>query len=198
MNFWGNTDTSITFCEDKYTHLFWVSEFYNTISSLLYIFVGILFFNKKTIKLSLSCISVGIGSIALHMTSRKYGQLLDESAMLIGSFYILSEFINIYQMFIIPIIISYFYLNEYFIYFFIIFGLSQIYIAFLLFKKLYKSDYFIYYIKYVFFFLVATICWFLDQTLCSYVQLFQLHAFWHIFTSLSLYYGFICINYVKY
>lgn len=198
MNYWGTSDTSITFCEDKYTHLFWVSEFYNTISSLLYIYIGLLFFNKKMAKLSLSCISVGIGSIVLHMTSRKYGQLLDESAMLIGSFYILSDFVNINQIFIIPIIFSYYYFNEYFIYFFMIFGLSQIYIAFILFNKLYNTEYFRYYLKYVFFFLVATICWFLDQTLCSSMKLFQLHAFWHIFTALSLYYGFICINYVKY
>ena len=37
---WGPADASIHFCEDKYTHLFWIAEYYNTISSLSYIIVG--------------------------------------------------------------------------------------------------------------------------------------------------------------
>ena len=36
-NFWGDKDTSISFCEQKYDQVFWIAEYYNTLSSFSYI-----------------------------------------------------------------------------------------------------------------------------------------------------------------
>ena len=53
--FWGIPDASVVFCEEKYIESYWVGEYYNTLSSLMYICVGIPFlFTKiaKTFKVS--------------------------------------------------------------------------------------------------------------------------------------------------
>ena len=39
---------------------------------------------------------------------------------------------------------------------------------------------------YIIFFSCGFICWCLDQLACFYLQELQLHAWWHIFTSLAL------------
>ena len=44
---WGPNDASIQFCEDKYKQVFWIAEYYNTISSISYIIIGSL--NKSKI-----------------------------------------------------------------------------------------------------------------------------------------------------
>ena len=36
-NFWGDKDTSISFCEAKYDKVLWIAEYYNTLSSFSYI-----------------------------------------------------------------------------------------------------------------------------------------------------------------
>ena len=82
----GPEDTSVHFCEDKYTKHPRVAEYYNTISSLYYIVIGILFLNSRISHLGKSLIIVGIGAFLLHMTLRYYAQMLDEAAMLVISF----------------------------------------------------------------------------------------------------------------
>ena len=44
MNYWGEKDTSIDFCEAKYDKSVWIAEYYNTMSAISYIIVGFLFF----------------------------------------------------------------------------------------------------------------------------------------------------------
>ena len=41
--YWGKPDTSVSFCEKKYDTLFWIAEYYNTISAVPYIFIGMAF-----------------------------------------------------------------------------------------------------------------------------------------------------------
>ena len=45
--FWGIPDASVVFCEEKYIESYWVGEYYNTLSSLMYICVGIPFLFTK-------------------------------------------------------------------------------------------------------------------------------------------------------
>ena len=69
--FWGHEDISIHFCEDKYTHMFWIAEYYNTIRCVFYILSGMMLWKlqrEKTIGISLIC--VGLGSMVLHGTLR--------------------------------------------------------------------------------------------------------------------------------
>ena len=84
--YWGPEDTSVHFCEDKYIHNHRIAEYYNTISSLYYIVIGLIFLNTRLSHLGKSLIAVGIGAFLLHMTLRYYAQMFDESAMLVISF----------------------------------------------------------------------------------------------------------------
>ena len=45
--FWGDKDTSISFCEDKYVNSKYIAEYYNTYSGLSYCLVGLYFYNNK-------------------------------------------------------------------------------------------------------------------------------------------------------
>ena len=35
--YWGKPDISVKFCEKKYDNYFWIAEYHNTISSIIYL-----------------------------------------------------------------------------------------------------------------------------------------------------------------
>ena len=80
---WGISDTSVSFCENKYEESKYIAEFYNTISSLSYMIVAYPFLRTKIKRIGWSCMGVGIGSILLHGPGRYYGQWVDEISMLL-------------------------------------------------------------------------------------------------------------------
>ena len=84
--YWGPEDTSVHFCEDKYVRSQWIAEYFNTISSIYYVLVGLYFLKTRISNLGQSLILVGIGAFALHMTLRVYAQMFDEIAMIILSY----------------------------------------------------------------------------------------------------------------
>ena len=43
--YWGNPDASVSFCEDKYNVLPYVAEYYNTMSAIGYLIVGLILKN---------------------------------------------------------------------------------------------------------------------------------------------------------
>ena len=45
--YWGESDSSITFCEDKYVVSEYIAEYYNTLTAAAYIIIGCLFFNTR-------------------------------------------------------------------------------------------------------------------------------------------------------
>ena len=45
--YWGNPDVSVKFCEDKYKVSNYVAEYYNTLSAISYIIVGIFLYKTK-------------------------------------------------------------------------------------------------------------------------------------------------------
>ena len=73
--FWGNKDTSVTFCEDKYVKSSYIAEYYNTLSGISYSLVGLYFYNKNITDIGVILIILGIGTCILHATQRYYGQL---------------------------------------------------------------------------------------------------------------------------
>ena len=83
MRYWGESDTSISFCENKYSEIYWIAEYYNTCSSFLYILVALPFLNGRIKKIGWSTVGVGVGSIMLHGSTRYYGQWVDEISMLL-------------------------------------------------------------------------------------------------------------------
>ena len=197
--YWGKQDVSVFFCEDKYSHSNYIAEYYNTITAIPYIIVGIFYYRTKLKNIGISIIFLGIGTGVLHCTLRYYGQMLDEISMLVLSFNIinkiryrqfLKELSNKYLPFLI-LIYLYFYNN--FLVFFTIFTSMQIYTYYLVSnrknKEISKSNRYV--SLYINIFVFSTFCWILDQVFCEYVKFLYLHAVWHIGTSLSLFIGLI-------
>ena len=183
--FWGPEDTSVHFCEDKYINSPWIAEYFNTLTSICYIIVGIYFLNSRISPLGQSLILVGIGAFVLHMTLRVYAQMLADISMIVLSCDAVSHIRKSSRWWSVPIIGLYFALHEYFVYFFIVFTMTQIYIAHNGLQITHGiKRWFI--IGYITFFSIGTVCWLLDQFACEYVQEYQMHAFWHIFTSLAI------------
>tara|TARA_B100002051_G_C16579178_1_gene556714 strand:+ start:204 stop:812 length:609 start_codon:yes stop_codon:yes gene_type:complete len=195
--YWGTPDVSVSFCEDKYVVSNYIAEYYNTMSALSYVIVGLIFSRTRLKRLSKIIMMLGIGTALLHGTLRFYGQWLDEISMLILSFYIIKEVRwlrfkkTTNELYLFPLILPYFVLQKYFSYFFVIFTTLQIYtykIAQKDYKKCSKREYCL--IRtYSIILIFSTFCWFLDQVFCDYVRVFQLHAVWHAGTALSLLLG---------
>ena len=185
--FWGIPDASVDFCEEKYIESYWVGEYYNTLSSLMYICVGIPFLFTKIKHIAWCIIGIGVGSILLHGTLRCYGQWVDEIFMILTVFKTLKYIRpNTSNVFLVISIYLYFSFSHLYFVFLIIFGMLKMYFLYISFKsdkillKLYISC-----------FTIAFICWTLDQGACSFVQHIQLHAWWHIFTSISILFGML-------
>lgn len=191
--FWGTPDVSVSFCEDKYVVSNYIAEYYNTMSALSYVIVGLLFYKTRLKKLSKIIILLGLGTALLHSTLRFYGQWLDEISMLILSFYIIQELremrfgIRTSELFLVFLIFPYF-LFEDFSYFFIVFLFLQIYTYSISRKNYNECSREVYYLikAYSIILVLSTICWLCDQLFCDFVKDYQLHAVWHVGTALAL------------
>tara|TARA_R110001592_G_scaffold3422_4_gene19275 strand:- start:4615 stop:5223 length:609 start_codon:yes stop_codon:yes gene_type:complete len=195
--FWGKPDVSVSFCENKYVVSDYIAEYYNTMSALSYVIVGLLFYKTKLKKLSKIIILLGIGTALLHSTLRFYGQWLDEISMLILSFYIIQELremrfgITTSELYLILLIFPYFLFERYFSYFFIVFSSLQIYTYVISRKNYDECSREVYYLvkAYSIVLVLSSICWLCDQLFCDYVKDYQLHAVWHVGTALALLMG---------
>ena len=194
--FWGKPDVSVSFCEEKYVVSDYIAEYYNTMSALSYVIVGILFYRTRLKELSIIMILLGLGTALLHGTLRFYGQWLDEISMLILSFFIIKEIRKerfnkrTNNLYLLALILPYFVFERFFCYFFLVFCSLQIYIYLIARKKIKKYTLEYYLIKsYSIILLLSGICWVLDQLFCEYVREYQLHAVWHAGTALSLLLG---------
>ena len=199
--FWGTPDVSVSFCEDKYIVSDYIAEYYNTMSALSYVIVGLLFYKTKLQKLSKIIILLGIGTALLHSTLRFYGQWIDELSMLILSFYIIKEIrqmrfgITTSELYLLLLIFPYFLFERYFSYFFVVFSSLQIYTYTISRKNYDECTREVYYLikAYLIVLILSSICWLGDQLFCDYVQDYQLHAVWHVGTSLALFFGLLAL-----
>ena len=199
--FWGTPDVSVSFCEDKYIVSDYIAEYYNTMSALSYVIVGLLFYKTKLRKLSKIIILLGMGTALLHSTLRFYGQWLDEISMLILSFYIIKEIrqmrfgFTTSEWYLLLLIFPYFLFERYFSYFFIVFSSLQIYTYTICRKNYDECTRQVYYLikAYLIVLILSSICWLGDQLFCDYVQNYQLHAVWHVGTSLALFFGLFAL-----
>tara|TARA_Y100000389_G_C17147097_1_gene357793 strand:+ start:19 stop:609 length:591 start_codon:yes stop_codon:yes gene_type:complete len=187
MPFWGKKDTSVTFCEKSYNENMFIAEFYNTISGSFYIFVALPFLNTKINDIAICSIFLGFGTMLLHMTQRMYGQLCDELSMLCLCYLILNKINSEKYPKNILLFVIFIYLKNYenFIYFVCMFTLKIICIVYECRnikskKNKCKRNIFISSMG------IGTFLWILDQHYCEYIVMYQLHAFWHIFTSMGL------------
>ena len=192
--YWGNPDASVNFCEDKYNVLPYVAEYYNTMSAISYLIVGLILRNfTKLKKISNSILFLGVGTILLQGTLRKYGQWVDECGMLSFSYDVIVEFRRrrnktTNYLYFVLLIGSYFMLVKFHLFVLLFLGL-QVYI-FILSNKTYKNYREKILIQsYGGVFIVSMVLWFLDQFYCGYTKNYQFHALWHVGTSLSILLG---------
>jgi dihydroceramidase len=193
MQYWGQEDTSVHFCEKNYEQVWWAAEFFNTISSVFYVLVGAFFLGSRLDHLGKGIIGVGIGAVILHMTMRYYGQWIDEIAMIILCFLsaktvkpTISNYLLVFILFLYGL------LNQYFAYFFAVFTLAQFYILYYNLKQNNRIKK-ICIMGYIVFFILGSSCWMADQLLCDLVQPYQLHAWWHFFTAFGTMFGFLAM-----
>ena len=134
--YWGTPDTTVQFCEKKYDHVYWIAEYDNTYSALPYILLGLFLFNTKIKKIGIATIILGFSTAIMHGTLRYYGQWLDECSLLYISFETIRLIKkNIAFYYFPPIIISYFYFKDYYIFFLSTFTFLQLVIIYLVTNK---------------------------------------------------------------
>jgi len=87
--FWGPPTSTVDWCETNYEHVYYVSELFNSVSSLAMVLVGVLGIVlhrgvlERRFVLAFALVSVvGLGSIAFHTTLRFEHQMMDELPML--------------------------------------------------------------------------------------------------------------------
>ena len=189
----GNTMTKTElklYREEAYKESKYIAEYYNTLSGAFYIIVGLPFLNTKINNIALASIFLGIGTMLLHMTQRKYGQILDESAMICLCYSILCKTRKIYKKkYITPLLIFYFLNHDNFIIFFILFTIIILLITFESLKLEENPKNKVYRNIFISNMIIGLICWLLDQLCCKYIQEYQLHAIWHMTTGISIYSG---------
>ncbi|KAG9083143.1 hypothetical protein FRC07_014000, partial [Ceratobasidium sp. 392] len=95
---WGNHTATIDWCEDNYTHSHYIAEWYNTISNIPFIVLGLFgaYSALRTIPghkplphglryaaANLGTMAIGLGSFVFHATLKWHAQvLLDELPMI--------------------------------------------------------------------------------------------------------------------
>ena len=179
-------DASVHFCEEKYND--YVAEFFNTTSSIFYIFAGVYFINTPLYKLAYSAIGIGVGSALLHGTQRRAAQWADEISMICLIFYGVQRFKKkLKDYWLLPIVGSYIAFSSVFSIFLIGFSAAQVYVM----SKAFHNN--IYGKLYCITFLSGFYCWLLDQFACEYVKEMYLHAWWHLLSALSMFFGFKAI-----
>lgn len=94
--YWGMPTSSIQWCEDNYSHSFYIAEWWNSWSNLPGMIIGLLaiiigirkgFKPVDTILGYMFVVIVFTGSFMFHATLSYVGQLLDELPMIYGSLY---------------------------------------------------------------------------------------------------------------
>tara|TARA_B100000470_G_scaffold220919_1_gene210192 strand:- start:910 stop:1515 length:606 start_codon:yes stop_codon:yes gene_type:complete len=198
--YWGTPDISVQFCEDKYVVSEYIAEYYNTLTAAAYIIIGCLFFNTRFKNISVLVMLMGLGTAILHGTLRYYGQWLDEVAMLLLSFFLIKylrerEKKETKSYFCGLIVTLYFIFNKRFHLFVLLFFAMQCYIYKLANKRKAKLNRTKKYIVniYTTLLLLSMFWWMLDQYFCNYIKSYQLHAFWHVGTALSLGLGLLSL-----
>eukprot|EP01084_Bolivina_argentea_P231324 390136_1 len=207
---WHGANGNHDFCEPNYVYYKHIVEFHNTWSSVLIISYGTIgtYYTRKyaTLEGRFPCSfiaigGVGVGSTLFHGALRSWGQILDEVPML----FIIFAFAychletnatpKYYPYLPIALITSCFvfigaYLFFYFYAFFLM-GFSGGVVLILsygvsIFSKTSRLS------KAIFLsglcaFLIGFSCWIVDDMFCEYVQTFNMHIGWHVFTGLGAY-----------
>ena len=189
VEFWGPEDSSITFCEKNYDNSKYIAEYYNTLSAFGSTIVGIYFLNSRLRKeTAYALIALGFTTAIFHGTMRYWGQWCDELSMLYLSFMLIKEVHNgLSNMFLYWMVATYLMYWDTFIVFFLMFMGMQTYLYLLSMEIRYvKGNNKLFMAKDACIYL-SMICWVLDHYFCNQYEYF--HAYWHLLTSATLFFG---------
>jgi len=105
MGWWGAITSNVDWCERNYVVTHYIAEFYNSVSSIPMILMGIFGmlwvlqlgtkFQTRFIITYFFLLVVGVGSVMFHMTLQYEYQLLDELPMILGSLAFLYSILDI-------------------------------------------------------------------------------------------------------
>lgn len=205
-----NLPSSISWCEyPKYYHSNYIAEYYNTITGFCLIISSIICYKQfnhyKLRKSQCLLFLVGVGTILFHCTLLYIWQLLDEIPMLLIGIEYIKIFLpndkRVYYFYIsIPIIICSYFINTNLQ--IISFQGSFILLVLVCLKHLRKVN------KKknktnnkigLFILFTSLVVWSIENNFCKYYpDYIQLHALWHILTSIGMYYiNKIMFNIIK-
>jgi dihydroceramidase len=201
--------SSLMWCEGpKYSHSDYIAEFWNSVSGICLCISAIVFyinFNRTQYYSSLSNANnhlfiVGIGTILFHGTLLYVFQLFDEMPMLV----ITIEYLKIYSkltnkpphflvkykwLFITSIVSSYFIHPQLQVVSFLTVFAYSVYIVFFQLVELNKVLAWRRQISLVvILFITSIIIWAIDRLFCNKYEKYKLHAWWHVLTSIAIYY----------
>ncbi|KAI8070258.1 ceramidase [Thamnidium elegans] len=216
--YWGPVTSSVDWCEENYRYSWYIAEFWNTVSSLAMIILGLmgvgLHFKSLGWKLStgyLFIVLVGIGSVLFHATLQYQHQMWDELPMIWTACYMLWLLLQEHGYnYTIPII-SYCGFATFvtsqskgstqFFLFQTSFGLvmwSCFWFVWNLYKGVKTDEIRTIFHRGVQFLITAIGVWLFDGNLCfiyEHVPNPQLHAWWHVLICVSLHYFFVAAGY---
>lgn len=207
--------SSISWCENKNTHSDYIAEFWNSVSGICLCISAIVFyrnFNKTRYYSLLSNANnhlfiVGIGTILFHSTLLYVFQLFDEMPMFVITIEYLKiyskltnkpvHFLVIYKWLIITSIVASYFVHPQLqaILFLTVFTYS-VYIVFFQLVELNKNilhrsvqhKLYFYNTIVIVLFITSLIIWAIDSLFCSSYEKYKLHAWWHVLTSIAIYY----------
>ncbi len=189
VEYWGVEDSSISFCEKNYDNSKYIAEYYNTLTAFGSTFIGIYFLNSRLRKeTAYAMIALGFATAMFHGTMRYWGQWADELTMLYLSFMLIKEVhINLSYAVLTLMVGTYLMYWDTFVVFFIMFMGMQTYLYLLSMNiKDIKGNNRLFLAKEACVYL-SMVCWVLDHLFCNNYEYF--HAFWHILTSMTLFFG---------
>jgi dihydroceramidase len=187
MNYWGEPDGSIDFCEENYKENMYIAEYWNTISASVYFLIGMLWIFTKYKKIAFSFMFLSLGTALWHGTLRYWGQWLDEVGMLILTFNLIQEIHPSLNTWWLGLLIGiYFAFQEMFLIFGGLFVVLQCYLW--LCARLMKISDSWNWTFYNWLLLISAILWILDTFFCNPSGI-NCHAFWHITTALASHFG---------
>ena len=189
---------NIKYCEsiDNYKFSDYIAEYFNTMSSLIFIFIGLYGLCKKdlTFKYYFSeiiIIVVGVGSAIFHGNQSYLGEVLDEASMLllVYSYFLHTvDSVRIYILsfiFLCVVAILYFYYNFYSL-FLICFGIGAL-MPYICNHKLFNC------VPMLSTLLIGSVPWIIEQyyyknNMCPaelYMISYYYHSIWHILSGLT-------------
>jgi dihydroceramidase len=218
--FWGPVDANHQFCEPHYDNTFFLAEFYNALSSLIYVGIGIYIFRRiQDPWIRATCYwlcLIGVGSFLFHGTMRHSMQLLDEIPMvgLLGTGCLskvehhpwlhgntsLWRFVVFISFAAVALTYVWFDRYELFIHGFTalvaVDGIIALTMPLRTVSQLQNGNFLRY--SFLVTLLVGRFFWEVEDRVCqSMPQVWPLHVVWHFFSGMSAYYGVLFNSLVR-